>query len=95
MSSSLPPLSVDENLPILKKDRLSTGIREFDIILEGGYQNPGTVIIKGPPGMEKAALSFHFTAAGKDDFIVFIAADVAPDSIKEKSSSIGINFGEN
>lgn len=94
MATSLPPLGVDENLHILKMDRSSTGIREFDIILEGGYPNPGTVLIKGPPGMEKTALAFHFASAKKDDFVVIVAADVAPDSVKEKASSIGINFGD-
>lgn len=92
MSPSLPPLGVDEKLPILKKDRASTGIRELDIILEGGYQHPGAIMIRGPPGMEKVALAFHFATAKKDNFVVFIAADAGPDSIQEKASTLGMNL---
>ncbi len=88
----IPKIEVDENLPILKKDKLSTGIREFDIILEGGYQNPGIVLLKGPPGMEKTAFAFHFAVAKKDEFVVFVAADANPETIKEKASSIGIDL---
>ena len=31
--------------------------------MEGGYFNPGNIIVLGPSGMEKSALAYHFAAA--------------------------------
>ncbi len=93
----LPPLGVNEELPILKKNRLSSGIPDLDIILEGGYPNPGNVLVVGPSGNEKAALAYHFAAAaGPKEIVYIITADASPESIKEKAGSLGLDLkGEN
>ena len=84
----LPPLGVNEEMPILKKNRLSSGIPDLDIILEGGYLNPGNVMVLGPSGNEKAALAYHFAAAADPKEIVYIiTADASPESIKEKAGA--------
>ncbi len=91
----LPPLGVDKDMPILRKNRLSTGIKELDIILEGGYQNPSNMIIMGPTGMEKNAFAFHYLGDGlksKKDAVLVVLIDGAPQSLKDKSSSIGIEL---
>ena len=91
----LPPLGVDENLPIIKKNRLSTGIKDLDIILEGGYLNPGNILILGPSCTEKTALVYHFASAGlksKNEHVVFLTSDMTPSAIKEKASSLDIDL---
>jgi KaiC/GvpD/RAD55 family RecA-like ATPase len=90
----LPPLGVDEKNPILKKRNMGTGIADLDILLEGGYMNPGLVMIRGPTGMEKMALAFHFAKAGllKGDKVYYINADFGPEDVLNKASSAGIDL---
>ena len=93
-SMDLPPLGVDEKLPILKKNRLSTGIKDLDIILEGGYNNPSNIMIIGSTGMEKACFGFQFAASGKKtkETTFIIASDGSPTSIISKAKGAGIDL---
>ncbi len=89
----LPPLGVDEKMPIIRKNRASTGIPDLDIILEGGYLNPGNILVLGPNGMEKLVLSYHFAQAGlaiRNEQVLIINLDATPAVIKEKASSYDI-----
>lgn len=90
----LPPLGVDKKHPILKKNRLSTGISDLDLILEGGYMNPGNIMLLGPTGNEKAAFAYHFAASAdpKKENVYIITADAKPKTIEEKASSIGLDL---
>ena len=90
----LPPMGVDEKLPILKKNRLSTGIPDLDIILEGGYPNPGNVILRGPTGGEKEALAGHFIAAAdpKKEIVIIVSADATAENIQEKATPFGLDI---
>jgi KaiC/GvpD/RAD55 family RecA-like ATPase len=90
----LPPLGVDEELPILRKNRLSTGIPDLDVILEGGFPNPGNVMLLGPTGGEKEAFAHHFAAAAdpKKESVFIVNADATPDNIQEKANGIGLDL---
>ncbi|MBI2079624.1 hypothetical protein HYT84_02575 [Candidatus Micrarchaeota archaeon] len=87
----LPPLGVDEKLPIIKKSKTTTGIPKLDILLEGGYAHPGLVLLIGPTGMEKTTFAFHFAKEGieKNEKVFYINSDAMPDDIRNKSSSFG------
>lgn len=88
-------LGVNEQMPILKGNRVSTGVMDLDIILEGGYYNPGNIIILGPSGMEKAALGYHFAAgAGANESSYIICGNSSPADIINKASTIGINLNK-
>lgn len=81
----------DEPMPIFRKTRLSTGISDLDIVLEGGYPNPATIMVLGPSGIEKSLFAFHFAAGKKpDETRYFVTADAVPESILEKSAASGI-----
>jgi KaiC/GvpD/RAD55 family RecA-like ATPase len=89
----LPPLGVDEKHPILRKNRATTGIADFDIMLEGGYTNPGMIMVLGPTGMEKMAFAFHFAnAATEKEKVFYITADASPEDVINKASTIGIDL---
>ncbi|VVB98118.1 Circadian clock protein kinase KaiC [uncultured archaeon] len=77
-----------------RKDRISTGIGELDVVLEGGYQNPGTVMILGPSGQEKLAFAFHFASAGirEGEKVAYVAMDLSPEEIEGKAAALGMNF---
>lgn len=87
------PLAVNEQMPILKANRLSTGISDLDLILEGGYPNPGNVFLVGPSGMEKTAFGYHFAAAaGPNENAYIVCGNTTPTDIISKASTIGINL---
>lgn len=77
-----------------RKDRISTGIEDLDIILEGGYQSPGTVMILGPAGQEKMAFAFQFAYAGMKagEMVAYVTLDMPPDEIESKANNFGMNF---
>ncbi|MEW6036059.1 MAG: RAD55 family ATPase [Candidatus Micrarchaeota archaeon] len=86
-------MGVNEAMPILKANRLSTGIPDLDMILEGGYFNPGNIVLIGPSGMEKAAFAYHFAAsAGQNENAYIICGNSSPADIMNKASTIGINL---
>jgi KaiC/GvpD/RAD55 family RecA-like ATPase len=92
-SMELPPLGVDKKLPILKKNKVSTGINDLDLIFEGGYPNPGNVMLIGPTGNEKAGLAFHFAAsATKKENVIIISADSRPETIEKKAATMGLDL---
>ncbi len=90
----LPPLGVDDKNPILKRNKASTGIAELDIMLEGGYSNPGLIMILGPTGNEKTCFAFQFANAGasKGENVYYITADSGPDDVINKAATIGVNL---
>ncbi|MBI5051171.1 hypothetical protein HZC08_00260 [Candidatus Micrarchaeota archaeon] len=87
----LPPLSVDEKFPILKKSKSSAGIPELDTLLEGGYSHPGLVMLLGPTGMEKMAFAFHFAKEGlnRGEKVFYINSDSTPEDVRNKAASFG------
>lgn len=88
-------LGVNEEMPILKANRLSSGIPDLDIIMEGGYFNPGNIIVLGPSGMEKSALAYHFAAAaGANENSYIICGNSSPADIINKAATIGINLNK-
>lgn len=90
----LPPLGVDRENPLLRKNRLSTGIPDLDQIMEGGYLNPGNIMVLGPTGNEKAAFAYHYAACAnpKKELTIIINADSNPQAIEEKASAMGLNI---
>jgi KaiC/GvpD/RAD55 family RecA-like ATPase len=90
----LPPLGVDEKTPLLKRNRLSTGITDLDLVMEGGYPNPGNIVLLGPTGGEKEAFAYQFCAATdpKRENVIIINADATPEAIIEKAGGMGLDL---
>ncbi|MFH0884978.1 MAG: ATPase domain-containing protein [Candidatus Micrarchaeota archaeon] len=88
-------LGVNEEMPILKANRLSSGIPDLDILLEGGYFNPGNIVMIGPSGMEKAAFAYHFAASvGANENAYIICGNSSPADIINKASTLGLNLNK-
>ncbi len=87
-------LEVDAKDPILKKSRLSSGVEDLDIMLEGGYKNPSNIMIIGPTGIEKNAFAYHFAASSnpKKENVLLICADAAPSGVMKKAMGSGIDL---
>lgn len=88
-------MGVNEEMPILKANRLSSGIPDLDIILEGGYFNPGNIIMIGPSGIEKAAFAYHFiSSVGANENAYIICGNSSPADIINKASTLGMNLNK-
>ncbi|NYZ77592.1 hypothetical protein H0O02_04755 [Candidatus Micrarchaeota archaeon] len=87
-------MEVDANLPVMRKNRVSTGIQELDLILEGGYHHPANVMLLGPTGMEKAVFAYHFAAAAdpKKENVYFICGDSSPEEVIKAAENFGIDL---
>ncbi len=88
MSSSLFP-SMD--------NKISSGVHELDLILEGGYPNPGVVLLLGQPCDEKLAIGFEFMAAlnkqkNEDEAAIYFTCEMTPDRTKKKADELGISL---
>lgn len=81
-------------MPLIKKSRLSTGIPDLDLIMEGGYSNPANFILIGPSGNEKAAFAYAFAAAAeKDENPYILCGNSSPADIINKAGNMGIDLG--
>ncbi len=73
--------------------RISTGISDLDLIMDGGYPNPGNFLLIGPSGNEKAAFGYHFASAAKDENSYIICGNSSPADILSKAGNMGIDLG--
>ena len=80
------------DLPILKKNRSSSGISDLDLILEGGYRSPANILFIGPANMEKTALAYHFASAPSEENSYIICGSASANDIIKKAASFGINL---
>lgn len=89
-------MEVDEEMPILRKNKLTTGIPDLDLILEGGYANPANVMLIGPTGIEKAVFAYHFAAAAdpKKELVYFICGDSSPAEVIKKAENFNIDLNK-
>ncbi|WP_340820690.1 ATPase domain-containing protein [Methanolobus sp. WCC4] len=74
--------------------RTSTGIKELDDILQGGYPSQQGILITGPPGSGKSLLATHFLYQSCKDGkkCMLMLTHVNVESFLEQSLSIGIDF---
>jgi len=87
-------VSIKSRIPLLRKNRCSSGINDLDLLLEGGYLRGGLTMIIGPTGMEKNAFALHFTDAGikSNEIIVYITSDVNYKELIKRAFSLNFDF---
>ncbi|MEM1607622.1 MAG: KaiC domain-containing protein [Candidatus Bathyarchaeia archaeon] len=75
-------------------ERLSTGIRELDAMLEGGIPKGFTVAITGEPGTGKTILCIHFIAQGisEGDKCIYVTTEESRESIVTQAAQFGFDF---
>ncbi|MEM3939194.1 MAG: KaiC domain-containing protein [Saccharolobus sp.] len=76
--------------------RLSTGIPDFDKLVEGGIPQGFFVALTGEPGTGKTIFSLHFIARGlKDgDPCIYVTTEESRESIIRQASQFKWNFEE-
>jgi len=76
--------------------RLSTGIYEFDKLIEGGIPQGFFVALTGEPGTGKTIFSLHFVAQGlkEGNPCVYVTTEESRDSIVKQAKQFGWDFEE-
>jgi KaiC/GvpD/RAD55 family RecA-like ATPase len=70
-------------------ERVSSGVKGLDDILEGGFPRARTILIVGSPGSGKTILALQFLRAGalKDERSIYVTFDERPEQVKENMSA--------
>ena len=81
---------------LLKRtDRCSTGIKELNEMLLGGYPRGRTILVEGLPGTGKTILSLHFLIAGiledpdHPEPAILVCLDANPTDVMKEASAFG------
>lgn len=80
----------------MKEDRISTGNRELDSLLNGGLIPQMSVLIKGGPGSGKTTLGNIFLSEGakQNESTVLISLGETADSIRLNASRLNIDLSD-
>lgn len=75
-------------------ERLSTGVRELDMMVEGGIPKGFFVALTGEPGTGKTVLCLHFTDQGlkEGDGCIYVTTEESGESILRQADQFGMNL---
>lgn len=83
-----------ESYPVFT-ERLSSGVRRLDAILDGGYIRGSSILVTGAPGTAKTSLACSLTAsacaAGRK--ALYVSFDESDVQIMDNMKSIGMDLG--
>jgi KaiC/GvpD/RAD55 family RecA-like ATPase len=70
-------------------ERVSSGVKGLDEILEGGFPKARMILIVGSPGSGKTILALQFLRAGalKGERSIYVTFDERPEQVKENMSA--------
>jgi len=75
-------------------DRVSTGISEFDAMVDGGFPRGSTVLLTGQPGTGKSIFALQFICNGikQGENGIYIYAESHVDSLKAQAKEMGFDL---
>lgn len=81
---------------VAKIERLSTGIKKFDELIEGGIPRGFFVSVVGEPGTGKTVFCIHFANRGisEGDRVIYVTTEESRESIITQASQFGFDFEE-
>ncbi len=74
--------------------RVSTGIKGFDELINGGFPEGATVLVTGVPGAGKTifGLEYLYNGAMNGDNGVYVCIESSPAELKEQAAMFGMDF---
>lgn len=77
-------------------ERVSTGIKELDGMMEGGYPRNRTTLLKGTTGSGKTILGLHFIHQGCSNGrkCAIIATEETPEDLTRQAESLGMTLSK-
>jgi circadian clock protein KaiC len=75
-------------------ERVATGIKGFDELIEGGFPKGSSILITGPPGSGKSIFSMQYIYNGvtKGENGVYVYMDSPIELLKEQAKQLGMDF---
>lgn len=79
----------------VSSERISTGVPQLDLMLDGGYYRGSSVLVSGTAGAGKSSLAASFAAAacGRGERCIYFAFEESQDQLVRNMASIGIDLG--
>ena len=80
----------------MSNNRLSTGIRGLDQLLDGGLLPAQTYLVRGGPGSGKTTLGFHFLSTGQrnGENTLLITLVETEEKLRRNATAMGLNIEE-
>lgn len=77
-------------------ERLSTGVNELDMLVDGGYPKERSVLITGGPGVGKTIIAMQFidSACKRGLKCLYLATEETPNELKMQASQLNIPITE-
>lgn len=75
-------------------ERINTGIKNLDELIQGGFPKGSITLVSGPPGSGKSIFCFQFLHEGikNGERCLFLTLDKKVEGLLEQSRELGINF---
>ena len=79
---------------MIQTDRVTSGIKALDPLIEGGFPRGRSILVTGEPGTGKTIFALQFLAAGlaRGEKCIFVTADEGPLDVLEQAASLGWDF---
>ncbi len=80
-------------VPIEQKDRIHTGLQEFDRVLGGGFVKGSLILLGGDPGIGKSTLMLQVSSplAKNNAEIFYVSGEESPYQVKLRARRLGVN----
>ncbi|MDO9537111.1 MAG: RAD55 family ATPase [Thermoplasmata archaeon] len=77
-------------------ERLSSGIKELDVLIDGGYPKSRSVLITGGPGVGKTIIALQFIndACANGLKCIYLATEETPEELKIQAAQLGLSISE-
>ena len=87
-------LSVKNQPPLRRRQRLSTGIAELDTMMNGGLLQGDSLLVAGPSGTGKSALATQFIAEGlrRGESAIMALFEERPQQYTARADSLGLQL---
>lgn len=78
-------------------DRVNTGIKGLDEVIQGGFPRERTILVTGGPGSAKTTFAMQFLCAGAREFDepgIYVTLGESPQNIMENLAGFGLGIEE-
>jgi circadian clock protein KaiC len=89
----LESVASQQATPLPPRDRLTTGVREFDAMVGGGLRKGSNTVLSGPTGIGKTNLGLHFISASSatEPGLIFTLYE-SPEELLDRASLLGLDL---
>ena len=79
---------------MIQTQRVTSGIKGLDPLIEGGFPKGRSILVTGEPGTGKSIFALQFLAEGlaRGEKCIFVTADEGPLDVLEQAASMGWDF---